>query len=308
MSPTTRAPAVRREDRSISPTPRLRVRVRSCRPDAWDRHATQRIERPGEILERVAQMRHFPIEDRPDIAVRIGEEISRAIVAMHDRDFLRRRRWVAPQPADGGPRDRLGLALVFVDHLFPAREFVAPARARIARTVEIAETDIGGIGFCDAPQDAPELLSDLLAMFAIGIGCEDRTRAAIRNFFHDEERPLERCCVQFERDGFGNRQSQFVKGAIGAEFGRPVGFDQARHRIAAQHQRAFDGPVVLRVMRAKAIGLPARPARDARKIRHDEIRRRQFRREIALQPDRKVLDHVTATGFLFPRLRGKCPT
>ena len=146
------------------------------------------------------------------------------------------------------------------------------------------------------PQHAPELLPDFLAMRTIRIGIQDRAHAAIRDLFHDEEGPIERGRVEFERDWFRNWQSQFVKRTIRAEFRRAVGLDQARHRIAAQDQRAQDGFAVLYISRTKPIGLPARPAGNAREVRHDKIGRPQFRREIGLQAGGKIGAHAGLAG------------
>src|SRR6185437_8485156 len=147
----------------------------------------QRIDRPGEIFERVAQMRHFPVEDRAYIAVGVVEKIAAAIISVHDADFLRRRRRIALQPADRGARDGLRLAFILLDHLFPALDFVFPTLVRRARAFEIAYAQRLRIGTGNAPKDGEELLPDLGAMCAIGIRREDRADKSILDLRHDEE-------------------------------------------------------------------------------------------------------------------------
>ena len=45
----------------------------------------------------------------------------------------------------------------------------------------------------DAAEIAPELVADLVAMRAIGIGREDRADESVLDFRHHEKRPLQRC-------------------------------------------------------------------------------------------------------------------
>src|SRR5580698_5232328 len=101
----------------------------------------QGIERPAQIFQRIAQMRHFPVEDGADFAVGIEQEIARAVVAMHDANLLRRWRRIALEPANGRACDRLRLALVLVDHLLPACYLVAPAELTVRWSVEVTKID-----------------------------------------------------------------------------------------------------------------------------------------------------------------------
>src|SRR5277367_608101 len=159
-------------------------------------------------------MRHLPIEDGADIALPVEEKISRAVIAMHDGELLRGWRRIAFQPADGRARDRLRLALVFVDDFFPTRDFVAPGFVRVALAFQIAETDGVDIRGRDASEHIPELSTDFLAMSAIGIGIENGGDLTSRDLFHDEERPLQRFCFEFEHDGLGNRKTETMKRLI----------------------------------------------------------------------------------------------
>ena len=86
------------------------------------------VERPGEVLERVAEMRHLPVEDAVDLAVVAIEEVTDAVVAVDDGNALRRERRVRAEPADRGPDDGLRAQLFFVDDGFPAGQLVLPGR------------------------------------------------------------------------------------------------------------------------------------------------------------------------------------
>ena len=96
------------------------------------------------------------------------------------------------------------------------------------------------IGAGDAAEMVQNWLPDLVAMRTVGIGREDRAGLAVLDFGHDEERPLQRRAIEFQRDRFRHRQAERVERLIGAIFGRALGLDQARRRIAAQDQAAFD--------------------------------------------------------------------
>ena len=87
----------------------------------------ERIERPGEVFQRIAQMRHFPIEDGTNITGCVVKEIAAAIVTVDNGNLLRRRRRMALQPADRRARNGLRLAFVLVDDVLPARKLMAPA-------------------------------------------------------------------------------------------------------------------------------------------------------------------------------------
>ena len=87
-------------------------------------------ERPGDVLERIAEVRHLPVEDAEDLAAAV-EEVAGAVVAVHHRDPRRRRRRMAAQPADAGRGDRLRLELALrVDDAGPVVELAPPAVGR----------------------------------------------------------------------------------------------------------------------------------------------------------------------------------
>ena len=107
-------------------------------------------------------MRHLPIEHRADRARPIEQKIAGAIVAVHDRDALRRRRWIAPHPANGRAHDRLRLELVLVDtfsHLSSSR---SPRRVRRGCRMP-RQLRRRHIARAMLPEDREELLADLAA-------------------------------------------------------------------------------------------------------------------------------------------------
>src|SRR5471030_2022330 len=118
-------------------------------------------------------MRHLPIQDGANVSRIVDQEISGAIVAMHHADLLSRRRWIALQPAQGRASDRLWFAFVLVDDLLPARYFVHRGLMDILGALEVTETDLVRIGCGDISQNGEKLPSDLLAVFAVGIGTHD---------------------------------------------------------------------------------------------------------------------------------------
>ena len=184
-------------------------------------------------------MGHLPVQDGADLAVAVEEEIAGAIVAMDDAEFLGRRRRIAPEPADRRQRDRLRFQRIFTDHLLPTLEFVPPAIRSRACAVQIAKADGVRVRAGDAAENVPELRADLVAMGAIGIGGQDRGDRAVLDLLHDEEGPLERAAVQFERDRFRHGKAKAVKRLIGAELCRAFGLDQAGFGIASEDQRAI---------------------------------------------------------------------
>jgi hypothetical protein len=72
-------------------------------------------------------MDHLPVQDGAQLALRVDEEVSGAVVAVHHGDPLGRWGRMSAQPADGSAPDRLGAELVFVEDVLPAVELTRPA-------------------------------------------------------------------------------------------------------------------------------------------------------------------------------------
>src|SRR4029453_8885958 len=79
----------------------------------------QRVKTPGEILQRIAKMRHLPIEHGEDAPATVVQEIARAVAARPDGYFLRRFWRIAAQPAHRRACDRLRVPFVTFDHRLP---------------------------------------------------------------------------------------------------------------------------------------------------------------------------------------------
>ncbi len=120
-------------------------------------------ERPREILERIAEMRHLPIEDSED-TVFLVQEIAATKVAVDDADALRRRRRVIAQPADAGTDDRLRLQLVAVDDPFPVIQLAAPATGRLRNIGDLERGKAGNRRRRDVGENAVHALRQTLTV------------------------------------------------------------------------------------------------------------------------------------------------
>src|SRR3990172_2917843 len=75
--------------------------------------------RPGDILQRVAQVRHLPVQERLDLTALVKQEVPRPVVLVDKDDALGRRRQVAAKPAARRAQDRLRLQGVPFDDRLP---------------------------------------------------------------------------------------------------------------------------------------------------------------------------------------------
>ena len=118
---------------------------------------------------------------------------------MHNTEFLRRRRHIPPEPADGSPGHRLRMDLVLFDDSGPVIQLSQPAgiqRRHLGKFIESQRERVHGGKLA---QNAPLLRSNTLA--AIGIQAA-YVRAATDNFLHDTEGPPQPLGVFFQEQGF----------------------------------------------------------------------------------------------------------
>jgi hypothetical protein len=222
------------------------------------------VQRPGEVLERIAEVHHLPVEDAADRALRIDQEVPGAEVAVHDAGTRGRRRRVAAQPAQCGARDRLQRERVLVDHALPVLELAAPALAGRCWAERLPEPEPRRLGSMQRAEDAPLLLADLLAP-GEERSAEERLRArlAAPDLLHHEEGALEPALVGLEPQHFRHRYRAAAEGAQGLELAGAVGLDQAPDRVAAQDQPALDGLAVAKARESQPPGLARGAAVDA---------------------------------------------
>ncbi len=87
--------------------------------------APERRRAPGEVLERIAEVHHLPVEHagqvRGAVAVRLDQEVAEAVVAVHERRLVAARH-VRAQPEDGGRDRRVGRKAAPFEAGLPARE------------------------------------------------------------------------------------------------------------------------------------------------------------------------------------------
>ena len=167
---------------------------------------------------------------------------------------------------------------------------------RIGRTFEIAETDCLGIGGGDLAQHARRIARPLSRDARHKDRASEWSDGAVLDLFHDEERPLQRFAVELQRNRLRHGQAR----ACGTPDRRGIRWC-VRFRSGWRADRGAGSARASwpRVARAKAIGLAARAARDARKIAHTQDRARRVcprdrsasRRERSslMAPDRRCL-------------------
>ncbi len=68
------------------------------------------IEAPTQVLQQVAEMRHFRVEDAVDAALLVVENVASTVVSMDDADFRCGRRRIAAYPSNRGAHDGLGIS------------------------------------------------------------------------------------------------------------------------------------------------------------------------------------------------------
>src|SRR4030095_12278204 len=77
-----------------------------ARPAAGAAEGPDRLQAPAQVLQRVAQVAHLPVQHAVDLAGRVVEEVASPEVAVDHAKLLGRWRRVGAQPADGGTGDR----------------------------------------------------------------------------------------------------------------------------------------------------------------------------------------------------------
>src|SRR5271157_4107544 len=128
------------------------------------RPAPDAIEAPAQILERIAKVRHFPIEDAMDAPLLVVEKIACSVVSMHDAYLLRGRRRIAAHPSNRGTHYRLRNQLVGVENPLPIIELTLPALIGRNWLHRADETQLRGILLRDLAEDRPLLPGDLLML------------------------------------------------------------------------------------------------------------------------------------------------
>ena len=224
--------------------------------------APQRIERPCEVLDRVAEMTHLPVEDGADAPLGVEQEVARAVIAVHDREPPRRRRRIAAEPANRRARDRLRGELVLVDHPLPIVELAPPAT--LERGCLELRREIRGIATRDLAEDPPLLLADGLDMVDVGrLREQPPVRNGVDDLLHDEKRPVEPARVRLEEERARDGHPRAVKRLIRVILGRAVGLDETGRWVTSQDQSLLAFPAAFDGTHGHAIRLARRAAVDA---------------------------------------------
>ena len=125
---------------------------------------------------------------------------------------------------------------------------------------------VARIAASDAAGNGKQVAADGRSVFAVGFESHHRRHLAAVDPAHDEERPLQRAALGFQRQRLRHRHDA-VERPVGQKFGPPVGVDQAADGIAAQ-DHAFDLAADLRI---EAIGLAAGAAGNPGEIAHRDF-------------------------------------
>ena len=213
----------------------------------------QGIACPGQILVRIAGVDHFPIQHGQQPASPVMQEVAGAIIAMHDADAFRRWRQIGAKPSKGGIDQWFRAESIGPERRFPMRQ---PRRSCIGRGHR-GQACLGRIGGMDAAQGREELLADGGGMITIRFRFEQAGGGPARHFAHQKAGGTKAFRALITEHGLGHRHLGSGKTLDGAIFGQPVGLDQARRRVAAQHQRLAPARYACGI---KAIGLPRRAA------------------------------------------------
>ena len=205
-----------------------------------------RIEAPAEVLERVAKVGHLPVQDAMDVALAVIEEVAGPEVAVHDANLLGGRRWICPQPADGGTGDGQGLGFVRVQHRLPHAQLADPAALGLGGRHDLVKAQGEGIRPGDLAQDGPFVPGKGLVSGEIGLGPEQGgCRLETRDLRRHGEGQAQGFGPLLQPDHLGHRDLRAEEGAVGLELDPALGVDEADRRIPAQDHPALPGCAVL---------------------------------------------------------------
>lgn len=161
------------------------------------------VDRPGNVLVRVADMRHFPIEGAADPAVPVEQDVAGTVIAVHEAQLGRRWRRMAPEPAQRAIDQRFGLLRVGPVIALPLVQFGLPGSAgghgREQRALRLCQFKGG-----ERSEELPFARADGIAVAGIGFDLEEMLRRFAAGDLFRQKNPNEAFWFKFNRAARNN--------------------------------------------------------------------------------------------------------